>query len=130
MSLPDPLPAARIPSDGRGLLAVAVTCDGVAIVLRVGGEIDFVTAGQVERAIGNALANRAPHVTTLIIDLTEVGFLDAAGLRVLLLARRRCGEALQLRLVVRSDAVLRPFQLTDLDLEFALYPSLDDALYA
>lgn len=63
-------------------------------VLHVKGEIDIATAGQLEAALGQALA-RDP---TVVVDMTGVLFIDAAGLRVLLEAAETLNGASPLRI--------------------------------
>ena len=64
------------------------TSDGVA-VLRVEGEIDLLTAPELERA----LRDGAAAGDTLEADLREVSFIDSTGLRLLLEARDRVTSA-------------------------------------
>ena len=54
--------------------------EGSPRVLHVGGELDLGTADQLRAALKDALS--AP--TTVIVDMAEVTFVDAAGLRAIL----------------------------------------------
>jgi anti-sigma B factor antagonist len=56
--------------------------DGSPPVLQVGGELDLATAGQLATALQQALAADA----TVVVDMAEVTFVDASGLRVILQA--------------------------------------------
>jgi len=47
--------------------------------LRLAGEIDMATAGQLAAALGQALAAHA----NVVVDMAEVTFIDAAGLRAI-----------------------------------------------
>jgi anti-sigma B factor antagonist len=63
----------------------AASADG-GTVLTLSGELDIASAPALERALddfGASLPRR------LVIDLTEVTFMDSTGLRALLLARQR-----------------------------------------
>jgi anti-sigma B factor antagonist len=83
-----------------------------AIVVEVTGEIDACSAPQLEATLAGHVSAR-PAV--LRVDLGEVGFLGAAGLRVLLQARRDA-EAADVHLVVdpgRSHAAVRALQLLE-----------------
>jgi anti-anti-sigma factor len=56
--------------------------EGSPPVLHVAGELDIATAGQFGRALERAVAADA----TLVLDLGDVTFVDAAGLHVILRA--------------------------------------------
>ena len=98
---------------------------GTATVIEVAGEIDLLTAGDVEAAI-NAGAATAEHI--LVIDLTEVSFLGSAGLGVLARGQMTTGQRVALRVVATSPAVLRPIRLTGMDKLLAMFETVADAL--
>lgn len=52
------------------------------VVIAVSGEVDMLTAPQLTRAIGAAMAARSPG--GVIVDLTQVSFLASAGLSLLI----------------------------------------------
>lgn len=64
---------------------------GDQIVVHVIGEIDLATAPQLDQELSEAAA--APGAQSVVVNLTQVGFLGAAGLTVLLAATRAGGEA-------------------------------------
>ncbi|MBE1498179.1 anti-anti-sigma factor [Amycolatopsis lexingtonensis] len=98
------------------------TLEGALVVAAV-GTVDLRTASCLSDAVVDAV-NRRP--ATLVVDLTGVDFLAAAGLHVLLGARRAAGEHTRLR-VVASGAALRTITLTASDEVLAVYPTLADA---
>jgi stage II sporulation protein AA (anti-sigma F factor antagonist) len=59
---------------------VTVRDRGASIEIVVGGEVDLANASTVEREIQAAITN---HITAVSIDLSDVGYMDSAGLRVL-----------------------------------------------
>src|SRR3954463_10615456 len=65
------------------------------LVLHLSGEIDLFNIGEVQAELFEALQQ---HVvpTTLVIDLTEVTFIDLTALRVLATASRRFSEVVVL----------------------------------
>lgn len=101
-----------------------------AVVVRVDGEIDGLTAPRLRTAIAAAFDRLGERV--LVLDLTEVQFLGSAGLRTLL---DSAAEAMHhdgyqpLRVVVDENRpVIRPIEIVGLDNVLALYHSVNDAL--
>lgn len=98
--------------------------DGVVIV-SVGGEVDAHTAPEVQQAVHAAIGSNI----RLIVDLTDVTFLDSTGLGVLVTALKRVREADgSLDLVVTSPRVLKVFTLTGLDVVIPIHETLDAAV--
>jgi anti-sigma B factor antagonist len=125
MTSPDALPPGE-PSGPAPALTVGVEKrESGAIVLRVSGEIDLVTAPQLEESVTQALAQR-PKV--LVVDLTGVGFLASAGMSVLVAAHNMAGETTDMRLVASGSATLRPMELTGLAKALQIHPTLNEAL--
>lgn len=91
----------------------------------VAGEVDLLTAGDVEAAITAGVAAAA---STLVIDLTEVSFLDSAGLAVLARSQMKAGERIPLLIVVTHPAVLTPLRLTGMDKICTIFDTVADAL--
>jgi anti-anti-sigma factor len=115
----DPLVAVRLPPADReaGLGAgmplhyAVVTDDGDATVYLV-GEIDLARAGDVERTILRALA---AEPTRMRIDLSAVTFLDASGIRALMVGGREARErGIDFELGEASEVVERVLDVTRL----------------
>jgi anti-sigma B factor antagonist len=66
-------------------LSLATQRDGEQVNLAVGGEIDISTADALERAIADAINGGSG---TVIVDLSDVTFMDSAGINALLKGRR------------------------------------------
>ena len=81
---------------------------GDAIVVTPAGEIDLATVDAVAAEIDAALAESA----ALVLDLSEVTFIDSAGLRLVLETSRK---AAPLRVVRGAGEVQRVFGLVGLD---------------
>ncbi|MFG1798248.1 STAS domain-containing protein [Nocardia sp. NPDC049149] len=94
-----------------------------AAVLTVSGEVDAVSAPQLQSEIENALGYEP---SLLVVDLSQVGFFGSAGLSVLLLALETMRED-KLR-VVASPQVRRPIEVTGLDAILGLFETLHAAL--
>ena len=106
-------------------LRVTVETRDPAVILEVAGEVDMVTATQLEQSIGSVLESRPP---TLVVDLSKVEFLASAGMNVLLSTREVAGEATRFRVVATGNATLRPLRIAGLTEYIAVFESLDAAL--
>jgi anti-anti-sigma factor len=111
-------------------LEVDVVRERPDLVIAVRGELDLATAPLLRDAFEGVDRGEG---AIAVIDLTEVGFLDSSGLRVLAQCQRMLagpdGKA-ALRLVVATDAVRRVLDVTGLHSFFSVYESVDDALRA
>lgn len=103
---PPKLEVTRRSQDGVGEIAVA-------------GELDLGTVDQLESAFALLLAERPSAV---LIDLTELEFMDSTGIKTLLQLERRCDEGeVKFGLTEGSEAVNRLFSLTQLDRHFQVF---------
>lgn len=91
---------------------------------RLGGEIDFTSAGPVQATL---LGMILPGGGTVLADLSAVTFLDSSGLGVLVQAHRTARERDNRLLVVASPPVRKLLRLTGLDTVLETYDSLGDA---
>ncbi len=98
---------------------------GVA-VLDVRGEIDVATSPELQEILVE-LIGRGPEL--LIVNLTDVSFIDSTGLGVLVGAvrdvRARGGD---LRLVVTEPHIVKLLELTGLDEVFSVVSNTSDAV--
>lgn len=99
-----------------------------ALVLRVVGRIELGSASQLHEAIGANLELPAPG--PIVIDLEDVTFLGSVGLAMLAkLAAEAARSGRPLRIVVAANSLVSmPLELSGLDAELALYPSIEAAL--
>lgn len=99
--------------------------DGWA-VLAVGGEVDVATAPRLrERLI--ELVNSGKH--RIVVDLSDVDFLDSTGLGVLVGALKRVrSHDGDLALVCTESRILKVFEITGLTKVFAMHLSVDEAV--
>ncbi|WP_345347530.1 STAS domain-containing protein [Rhodococcus olei] len=129
---PHPPPAPRRTERARSgpreqQVTVDVESRGRTVIVSVAGEIDVVTADEVQSVLDVV---RCSPFDTLVIDLTRVGFLASAGLRLLV----ACSHALSadgvgpLRVVADGPATLRPIRLTGLGAHLEVHSSLGAAL--
>lgn len=105
---------------------VAVSDQAAKTVVTATGELDVHTAPQLQ-AVVDPVSQRAGGA--LVVDLSQVGFIDSTGLGVLVATLkhvRQVGGSLDV--VVTAPRVLKVFALTGLDVVIPLHDSLDGAL--
>jgi anti-anti-sigma factor len=96
-----------------------------AVVVRVAGDVEMSTSGDVQDAVIRALDEQPG---TVVVDLDGVSFLGSDGLAALIFCQKHAASADRLRVVVRNPIGLRPIQLTGLDSFIAVYASQAEAL--
>jgi anti-sigma B factor antagonist len=100
---------------------------GTATVVHVGGDLDVYTSARLREGLEEAtrVAGR------LVLDLSEVQFIDSTALGVLVGTHQmtQAGGG-DLRLVVDDPFLLKIFRITGFDGIFAIYPEIEDALEA
>ncbi len=95
-------------------------------VARVVGEIDLATAPELR----DRLAEIPSDTASLIVDLSEVTFLDSTGLSVLVATWKRLKDddgANDFRLVVSRPTIQRVLEVTGLAQVFEVFPTLEEA---
>ena len=109
-------------------LRLSVRRHGDHATIHIGGEIDLATCPHLQAVVVD-LVDRGCH--QLIVDLEQVSFLDCAGIRVLVDARRHVQEhGGCLKLVRPKPFVLRVLTLTGMTTVFPIDTSLGEALAA
>ncbi|MEV0246800.1 STAS domain-containing protein [Nocardia sp. NPDC050712] len=88
-------------------------------VVVVGGEIDTRTVPVLAQTLERVVAERPSRV---LVDLSEVSFMDAAGLTALCSANNQAWPE-TVFVVIAYGAAARPLQLTGLATEIAVYPN-------
>ncbi len=102
--------------------------DAGVVAVRVSGELDLATVGDLEETVEGALSE---HPGPLVIDFTDCGFIDSSVLSVLVKVRRRLDGSIPAPFaVVAGDQPLEVLRLTRLDHEIPVFATLADALSA
>jgi anti-anti-sigma factor len=84
-----------------------------AVEVSAAGELDMTAAFQLESGVDPLLEDEA--VDSVLLDLSEVGFVDSAGLGALLSLRERAQDrGIALEIARASDPVRRLLELTGL----------------
>jgi len=90
----------------------------------VSGEVDLATAPELDTVLLAAVANNPAQI---VIDLSDVSFMDSTGLGVIVRTLKRTRERdTALNLVVSNARVLKIFGITGLDAVLNIYPTLAD----
>jgi anti-sigma B factor antagonist len=102
--------------------------DGSTTIVEVYGDVDIYTAPEVRSALRAALTAELSH---LVVDLSGVGFLDSTGLAAVFSAWRAASRSrIALSVVVESDDVRRPFEVSGMTELLPIVASRDRALAA
>jgi anti-sigma B factor antagonist len=102
--------------------------DDRATILAVEGEIHVSTAPEFSAMLSATVDGGR---TSLVLDLTDVMFIDSTGLSVLLSALRQVTHTGgQMAVVCSNPTVLRLFEITRLDTTFDIHAELEPALAA
>lgn len=97
---------------------------GSSLLIRLSGSLDVATSPLLKDALA-----RAAQPSDVIVDLTQVDFLDSTGLGALMGAHRRAIErGGHLGLIVHEGPISRLLTITGLSRVFAVYPSVGEAL--
>ena len=101
---------------------VRARSDGDSVLVTVAGEIDLSNADQAERQIASEITN---HIMKVVIDLTDVGYIDSIGMRVLFTLAIRL-ETTQIALKVIApigSPARRVIEISGFDSIVAIEPS-------
>ena len=101
---------------------------GDCAVLRVGGEIDLYTAPTLREGLSNLVATGVRHV---VLETSDVTFLDSTGLGVLVDGRKRLrAHDGSLALASDQERIVRLLRLTGLTRFFPPYATVAEAIEA
>ncbi|MHC4725736.1 MAG: STAS domain-containing protein [Planctomycetota bacterium] len=100
--------------------------EGSAIVLELGGEIDMKCSARVKDKFKEIYRDK-PKV--LVVDMTEVKFMDSSGLATLVGVLKWCRlKGCELRLAGLTQGVRNIFEICRLESIFQMYDSRAEAL--
>ncbi|APG48587.1 STAS domain-containing protein [Phaeobacter porticola] len=105
----------------------STTADGTQIVTVNAERIDAAMAIQFKEDMRATTENGPDRV---ILDLSEVRFIDSSGLGAIVAAMKQLGQGRKLDLAGLTPMVDKVFRLTRMDTVFDLYISLSDATTA
>jgi anti-anti-sigma factor len=94
-------------------LEIQTESRGHTLIVRLAGEFDLSGLRAFQRALADA---RAPEVTKVVVDLRQLAFMGASGLRAVLAIQARSErEGFELFVVRGSPQVQRVFEMTGVD---------------
>lgn len=106
-------------------LSVTRHGNGNVPVVAVNGEVDVYAAPTLRDGLTELLQDGS----SVVVDLTDVGFLDSTGLGALVAARTAAAEkGGTLPLVCTHQRILKLFTITGLDGVFSIHDTVDDAV--
>ena len=100
---------------------------GDTLVVRLAGELDLYNAEPVRETLFDAAAKEPGR---LVVDLSEVEFIDSTALGVLIEARSRLRNRKAFLLAAPGLETRRALEISGLDRHFGIHASVDDALGA
>jgi len=106
---------------------IGVEQRGGAAIVRLAGELDLYNAHVVRETLFGAAAESPER---LVVDLSEVLFVDSTVLGVLIEARSRLENRRAFLLVAPGVETRRALEISGLAQHFGVHPSLDEALAA
>ena len=96
------------------------------LLISVSGELDLHTVGDLENALDEAIAEENEHI---VVDLSDVSFVDSIALSVLAKSSRRLREiGGSLGVTTTNPEIVRPFEITGLDRLIPLERSVTELL--
>jgi anti-sigma B factor antagonist len=100
---------------------------GTACVVRLGGELDLYNADNVRTALADVCSKSPERV---VVDLSEVEFIDSTALGVLIEARTKLDNRQSFLLAAPALETRRALQISGLDRHFSVHNTVPEALVA
>lgn len=110
---------------GPAFLECRTEHTATAVLLHVRGEVDLASVHVLDAALESALKMDQP----VVVNLTEVSYIDSTGLLALVRCRERARrDGQRMALVVHSPTVRKLVEILQLDRIIPVFPSVDAAL--
>ena len=106
---------------------LGVRAVGDACVVKLGGELDLYNAATVRNALEQATADSPQRI---VVDLSEVEFIDSTALGVLIEARSKLENRRAFLLAAPALETRRALEISGLDRHFTVHESVSEALLA
>ena len=109
----------------RKQAVLAVEARNGVCVVRLGGELDLYNADAVREALVNACADDPEKI---VVDVSEVEFIDSTTLGVLIEARTKLANRNGFVLAGPGLETRRALEISGLDKHFSIHDTVDEAL--
>jgi anti-sigma B factor antagonist len=121
------LESASVEGNPGGRVDPVVGVDHVdaGVVVRLAGELDLYNAHQVREALLAATDENPPR---LVVDLSDVEFVDSTALGVLVEARSRMEDKQAFMLASPVAETMRALEVSGLDKHFLIRTTVEEAL--
>jgi anti-sigma B factor antagonist len=101
----------------------------VGFLLKLKGDVDMNSSADVRGALGEVFRQGQKGTRALLIDLSQVRYMDSSGIATLVEAMQNCMKrGTRLRLIDLSPAVRDVFELARLASVFEIFPTIGEAL--
>ena len=100
---------------------------GTACVVKLGGELDLYNADKIRSALAEATADSPERV---VVDLSDVEFMDSTALGVLIEARTKLANRKGFLLAGPGLETRRALEISGLDRHFSVHETVPEALMA
>jgi anti-sigma B factor antagonist len=101
----------------------------VGFLLKLKGDVDMNTSSDVRLALTEVFAKSAVGMKALLIDLSQVRYMDSSGIATLVETMQNCmKKGARLRLIELSPPVRDVFELARLASVFEIFPTIDEAM--
>ena len=101
----------------------------VGFLLKLKGDVDMNTSSDVRLALAEVFSQGAVGMKALLIDLSQVRYMDSSGIATLVETMQNCmKKGARLRLFELSPPVRDVFELARLASVFEIFPTIDEAM--
>ena len=108
-------------------LSIETNIKGSAHILEIKGEVDLYSSPTMREHILSTIKHHHPQ--TLLVDLTQVLYMDSSGIATLVEGLQLSNEHhIRFKLVGLSPVVLEVFELARLERVFNIYTTTEEAL--
>jgi len=98
------------------------------VLLKLKGDVDMNTSSDVRNALAAVFKQAAPSMKAILIDLSQVRYMDSSGIATLVECMQNCMKAgSRLRLCDLSPSVRDVFELARLASIFEIFPTVNEA---